>query len=206
MAKVQKKKRGRHKGPKAPDADLPLIKKIRQGDQRAFEEIVEKYQSRCYRLAKNLTKNDSDAEEVLQEVFYTVFKKIDQFREKSAFSSWLYRITVNASFMKLRSKKSDRTVSIEDIPTLETGRSTPVLDWSSRPDEELYSTEVRELLTKAINKLPEEYRSVLVFRDVEGLTNDEVAEALNLTIPAVKSRLHRARLFLRKSLADYYEK
>jgi RNA polymerase sigma-70 factor, ECF subfamily len=182
---------------------------ITKNDKSAFEEVVNRYCEKIYRLALRITRNSSDAEEVLQGVLLTLIKKIETFRGESKFSSWLYRVTANASYMHLRAeKKHERDVSLEDyIPYDEHGTlmgRVKVKDWSNRPDKALFSKEAMEIIEKAVNKLPEPYRVVFHLSDIEGLSNEETAEILGLSVPAVKSRLHRARLFLRDKLSDYF--
>jgi RNA polymerase sigma-70 factor, ECF subfamily len=182
---------------------------ITEKKESAFEEIVDRYCEKIYRLAIRITRNSSEAEEVLQEVLVTLVQKLDTFRGESKFSSWLYRVTANASFMHLRAeKKHESDVSLEDyVPYDEHGTlmgRVKVKDWSNRPDKALLSKEAMETIEKAVNELPESYRVVFHLGDIEGLSNEETAEILGLSVPAVKSRLHRARLFLRDKLSDYF--
>ncbi len=179
------------------------------GNESAFNEIVSRYANKIYGFALRITRNSSDAEEVFQEVFLTLTKKLDTFRGESKFSSWLYRITVNASYMYLRSqKKHESNISLENYyPYDEKGTLMGRVmekDWSSRPDIIIFSNEALKIIDKSINELPESYRTVFHLRDVEGLSNEKVADILEISIPAVKSRLHRARLFLRDRLSDYF--
>ncbi len=179
------------------------------GNESAFNEIVSRYANKIYGFALRITRNSSDAEEVFQEVFLTLTKKLDTFRGESKFSSWLYRITVNASYMYLRSqKKHESNISLENYyPYDEKGTLMGRVmekDWSSRPDIIIFSNEALKIIDKSINELPESYRTVFHLRDVEGLSNEEVADILEISMPAVKSRLHRARLFLRDRLSDYF--
>jgi RNA polymerase sigma-70 factor (ECF subfamily) len=179
------------------------------GNENAFDEIVSRYANKIYGFALRITRNSSDAEEVFQEVFLTLTKKLDTFRGESKFSSWLYRVTVNASYMYLRSqKKHESNISLENYyPYDEKGTLMGRVmekDWSSRPDIIIFSNEALKIIDKSINELPESYRTVFHLRDVEGLLNEEVADILEISIPAVKSRLHRARLFLRDRLSDYF--
>ncbi len=179
------------------------------GNENAFNEIVSRYANKIYGFALRITRNSSDAEEVFQEVFLTLTKKLDTFRGESKFSSWLYRITVNASYMYLRSqKKHESNISLENYyPYDEKGTLMGRVmekDWSSRPDIIIFSNEALKIIDKSINELPESYRTVFHLRDVEGLSNEKVADILEISIPAVKSRLHRARLFLRDRLSDYF--
>ncbi len=179
------------------------------GDESAFDEIVSRYSDRVYGFALRITRNTSDAEEVFQEVFLTLTKKLGTFRGDSKFSSWLYRVTANASYMYLRSqKKHESNISLENYaPYDEKGTLMGRImdkDWSSSPDIIIYGKEALKIIDESINELPEFYRTVFHLRDVEGLSNEEVADILEITIPAVKSRLHRARLFLRDKLSDYF--
>ncbi|HLE26147.1 MAG TPA: sigma-70 family RNA polymerase sigma factor [Thermodesulfobacteriota bacterium] len=182
---------------------------VSSNDERVFEEIVNRYTNKIYRLAFRITRDHHSAEEVLQEIFITLINKIDTFRGGSKFSSWLYRVTANASYMHLRAeKKYESDVSLEDyVPYDENGTLMGRIkanDWSERPDKALLSKEAMEIIEKAVNELPEPYRVVFHLRDVEGFSNEEVSEVLGLSVPALKSRLHRARLFLRDKLSDYF--
>jgi len=182
---------------------------ISSKDERAFEEIVNRYANQIYRLAFKITRDYYSAEEILQEVFLTLINKIDTFRGESKFSSWLYRVTANAAYMHLRAqKKYENDVSLEDyVPYDENGTlmgRIKAKDWSDKPDKALLSEEAMEIIEKAVNELPEPYRVVFHLRDVEGFSNQEVSEVLGLSVPALKSRLHRARLYLRDKLSDYF--
>ena len=187
-------------------ADMEIIERFTKGDLDAFQELVSKYEAKVFNLAMRYTRNREDSEEVLQDVFVTVYKKVRGFEGKAAFSSWLYRVTVNAACMKLRKRKQDRTIAVEDLTMPMHNRwldEDESLQYQS--DAETVSGELRSVLQSAISRLPEEYRVVFVLRDVDGLANKEVAEILDLTVAAVKSRLHRARLMLRKKLQYYYD-
>ena len=187
-------------------ADKVLVSKFKKGSIEAFEEIVHRYESKAFNLAMRFCRNQEDAEEVLQDVFTTLYRKIDGFRGQSAFSSWIYRIIVNAAFMKLRKRKQNQTISIEDLsPVTKQACLDQKEGYGTRSDTVSMTREMREVLEGAIGRLPEEYRNVFVLRDVDGLSNQEVSEILNLSIPAVKSRLHRSRLMLRKKLQRYYD-
>lgn len=186
--------------------DLELIKRFTSGCQASFEELMKRYETKVHNLAMRLTKNQEDAEEVLQDVFITVYRKVSGFEGKSKFSSWLYRITVNAAFMKLRKRKQDHSVSLEDmLPQLQNQAIAQPTAFGARADYRAFNGEIREALEGAITKLPDEYRAVFILRDVDGLSNKEVGRILGLSIPAVKSRLHRSRLMLRKRLARFHE-
>lgn len=186
--------------------DTTLVEQFRNGSTAAFEELVSRYETKVFNLAMRFTRNQEDAEEVLQDVFTTIYRKIDGFQGKSAFSSWLYRIIVNAAFMKLRKRKQNTALSIEDLPEAVKQlcfEGDPQYD--ARSDAGAMTRELRDVMQLAINKLPEQYRAVFVLRDVDGLSNQEVGEILDLSVPAVKSRLHRSRLMLRRRLQRYYE-
>lgn len=186
-------------------SDLALIEQVQQGSVAAFEELISRYESTVYNLALRFTRNQEDAEEVLQDVFLTIFTKVKGFEGKSAFSSWLYRVIVNSSFMKLRKRRSSLVVPLDDQD--DNGRNKLENEGSSeeRLDDQLQNKRLREVLSGAIDKLPDQYRAVFVLRDVEGLSNIEVGKVLDITVPAVKSRLHRARLMLRRKLHRMFE-
>ncbi len=184
--------------------DVELVEEFRGGNQESFEELINRYAAKAFSLATRLTKNQEDAEEVLQDVFVTVYRKIAGFQGKSSFSSWLYRITVNCSFMKLRKRKMDQSVSIEDIPQpLQKTLGVP-RNLHQEADAITMRHQVSSALEEAISRLPDEYRPVFILRDVDGLTSREVSKILNLTVPAVKSRLHRSRMMLRRKLAKFF--
>ncbi len=188
------------------DRDLDLVEALRLHEPTAAERLVTTYGVRAYRLAARITGNGPDAEEVVQDAFWTVVRKIDTFRGESAFGSWLYRIVANAAYQKLRGRQSrSRDLSLDEVlPSLdERGRHVgPMADWSAGVDDQSIQTELRMALTSAINELPAVSRTVVVLRDVEGLSNLEIAEVLGLSVTVVKSRVHRARLFLRTQLGD----
>lgn len=188
-------------------SDAELVRQFKKGSEAAFQELIGRYETKAFNLAMSFTRNIEDAEEVLQDVFVTVYRKIDGFQGKSAFSSWLYRITVNAAFMKLRKRKQNQSISIEDLNLGNEGNQWwEKVDYTAPGSDKLaLNNEVKDTLWKAIHRLPEEYRSVFMLRDVDGLSNKEVGEILGLTIPAVKSRLHRSRLMLRKKLQRFFE-
>jgi RNA polymerase sigma-70 factor (ECF subfamily) len=197
---------GRKKMKNKKLTDVDVVNQFKAGDTLAFEEIISRYESKVMSLALRLTRNQEDAEEVMQDVFTTVYRKIEGFRGQSAFSSWLYRIVVNAAFMKLRKRKQSQTVSMDDIsPAIKqycVDRDTLNGAYSQNI---AISHEMQLVIQNAVSRLPDQYRAVFVLRDVDGLSNQETGEILNLSIPAVKSRLHRSRIMLRKKLQRYYE-
>ena len=149
-----------------------------------------------------------DAQDVTQEVLLTLFRKINMFQGKSAFSSWVYRITLNASYMKLRRKKKEPNISIDEVmPLFNVAgfQKEKIKDWSENTESLMFTKETRSVIQNAVDLLPEKEKVVFLLRDVEGLSTEKTGEILDLTVPAVKSRLHRARLFLRKKLSNYFE-
>jgi RNA polymerase sigma-70 factor (ECF subfamily) len=192
----------------AHPGDAELVERLKTGDREAFGALLRRHQGKVYRLAMNMTRSPQDAEEVTQDVFLAVYRKIGEFDGRAAFSTWLYRVASNAALMKLRGRRSEPHLSIEEegpafAPDGHFAR--PVADWSELPEDRLLSAERRRVLEQAIDALPPDYKAVVVLRDVEGLSNPEVAEVLGATVLAVKSRLHRARLALRERLAAYLE-
>jgi len=184
---------------------------MRQGDPAALEALMRLYSGRVYRLAHGITRNSADAEEVVQDVFLSVIRKAGSFEGRSAVGSWIYRITANAALNKRRGKRAEVETSLEELlPTYKPDghrdgdRAWVLADWSQNPEEDLLSNESRESLGRAIEMLPQHYRAVLVLRDVEGLSNEETAEALGESVASVKSRLHRSRMALREQLTHYF--
>ena len=185
-----------------------LVRDLQNGNLDAYDKLAEIYQNKIYGLSFHLTRNQMDAQDVTQEVLLTLYRKINMFQGKSAFSSWVYRIAVNASYMKLRSKKKEPNVSIDELmPSFNSAgfQQEKIQDWSENTESLLFTKETRDVINKAVDLLPEKEKVVFLLRDVEGLSIDKDCEILDLTVPAVKSRLHRARLFLRKKLSDYFE-
>lgn len=184
--------------------DEQLVAQFTRGDQQSFEELIGRYAPKAFSLANRLTKNPQDAEEVLQDVFTTVYTKIKGFEGKSTFSSWLYRVTVNASLMKLRKRRQNRCIPSEDsMPEVERSIMLKSMD-SNEADLHAGRNQIARALESAITKLPDEYRPVYILRDVDGLSSGEVSKILQLSVPAIKSRLHRARMMLRRRLAPFY--
>jgi RNA polymerase sigma-70 factor (ECF subfamily) len=194
-------------GPLRPDADAPLVEALRREDPEATEALVDTYGDRVYRLALRITGSNEDAEEAAQDALWTAASKIHTFKGESAFGSWLYRIAANAAYQKVRARRGKtREIALDDVmPVLDdAGRHfEPMDDWSRRVDDHAVQRELRHVLQEAIDGLPPDYRTALVMHDVEGLSNPDIAEALGISLPAVKSRVHRSRLYLRKRLADY---
>jgi RNA polymerase sigma-70 factor, ECF subfamily len=192
---------------KGVDPDAALVEQMRRGEAGAVESLVVAYGDRVYRLAIRITGNASDAEEVVQDTLLAASRKIDTFRGTAAFGSWVYRITANTAYQKLRAKRSKRNeVSWQDLaPSFDDkGQHMEVtVDWSKRPKDPAVEGELRSVLCGAIDELPVNFRTPFLLHDVEGLSNPEIAETLHLNLGTVKSRVHRARLFLQKRVADY---
>ena len=189
------------------DGDAGLVEALRREDPEAPELLVERFGDRVFRLALRITGSNEDAEEAAQDALWTAARKIQMFKGESAFGSWLYRITANTAYQKLRSRRAKAAeIALDDVlPILDqNGRHfEPMDDWSNRVDEKALQSELRRVLAEAIDALPPDYRTALVMHDVEGLPNPDVAAALGISLAAVKSRVHRSRLFVRKRLADY---
>ena len=189
------------------DVDADLVAALRSEAPEAAERLVERFGDRVYRLAMRITGSREDAEEAAQDALWTAARKIGMFKGESAFGSWVYRITANAAYQKLRTRRQKSAeIAIDDVlPSLDDdGRHfEPMDDWANRVDEQALQGELRRVLQEAIDGLPDEYRTALVMHDVEGLSNPDIAETLGISLPAVKSRVHRSRLFVRKKLADY---
>ena len=193
----------------AASDEVQLVERARAGDLEAFEELLGRHQQRVMRVVLSILKEPMDAEEVAQDVFLTVFEKIDHFRGDSSFSTWLHRVAVNAALMRRRKSKADRSVPLDDVmPSFdERGHlAVDIADWSQQAGDPVLAREAGEVIEAAEEKLDEMYRTVFGLRDVQGFSIEETAEILELSVPAVKSRLHRARLFLRRELAEYFEK
>ena len=187
------------------DRDLALVHACNSGDAAAFEELVKRYDSKLFRIAQHITHNREDAQDAVQDAFLKVFRKLSQFRENSQFSTWLIRITVNESLMKLRKQRSSREVSMDEDFQSE-GSTAPyeVADWAPNPEQLYRGSELRNILRSELQELQPALRVVFVLRDVEGLSTEETAEVLELTPVAVKARLWRARLRLRERLSKYF--
>jgi len=187
--------------------ELKLVRAAKGGDIGAFEQLVHRYDRNVFRIAQHITQNREDAEDVVQDAFLKSYENLKNFQEQSKFYTWLVRIAVNEALMRLRRRRPERMVSLdEEIRTDEDSMPREVADWSPNPEQLYTQSELRDILTKTIQGLPSSFRTVFVLRDVEGLSTEETAEALDLSIPAVKSRLLRARLQLRERLNKYFKK
>jgi RNA polymerase sigma-70 factor (ECF subfamily) len=178
---------------------------LQQGDKTAFAQVVELYADHLYNLALKLTNDSFEAEDVVQEALLSAYKHISRFEGRSSLGTWLYRITYNSAMMRHRKKRPD-TVSIDEPVTLDDGEQVPrqFFDWCCLPESDLLTAESLEYMNEAIQMLPEVLKTVFVLRDIEGLSTIDAADILDISVPAVKSRLHRARLFLREQLSEYF--
>jgi RNA polymerase sigma-70 factor, ECF subfamily len=187
--------------------ELILVERARAGDDLAFTELLHRYERKILRLAKNITQNDEDAEDVLQETFLKAYSHLDKFKGDSKFYTWIVRIGVNEALMKLRKRKSDKSVSLDqEIDTGEDFVPREIAVWEDNPEQSYSRDEMRDILDQAVEALPPIFRSVFVLRDIEELSTEETADALGISIPAVKSRLLRARLQLRERLTRFFKR
>ena len=187
-------------------SEAELLADLQAGEPAAYRQLVELNSANIYNLSLKLLGDEREAEDVLQETVLSAFKAIDRFEGRSQLATWLYRIAYNASLMRLRKREQMTTFSLDEHlgETGEERVSRPLVDWSMMPDDQLLTAEARQEMDKAIAELPETLRSAFVLRDIQGLSGQETAEVLDITVQAVKNRLHRARLRLRKRLSGYF--
>ena len=184
-----------------------FVSRAQAGDNDAFATLVERYQNRIYRLAKNITQNDEDAEDVLQEAFLKAYSHLDTFQRNAKFYTWIVRIAVNEALMKLRKRRTDRSVPLDE--PVDTGEETvnrEIAVWEDNPEQRYSREEIQQILDNAVEELKPDFRAVFVLRDIEELSTEETAAALGISIPAVKSRLLRARLALREKLTRKFKR
>jgi len=185
-----------------PDAEL--VTRAQGGETHAFDILAERYADKVHRLTYRVLRNEEDAQDALQEAFLSAYKNLGRFEGKSTFSTWLYRVAMNAALMKRR-KRREGMVSLEEPRDSEEGQITLQLaDWGRGPVEDTLNDELRVALDRAVHSLPEDLAQVFLLREVEGMSNAEAAEILELSVPAVKSRLHRARVALRDYLNRFF--
>ncbi|HOM30003.1 MAG TPA: sigma-70 family RNA polymerase sigma factor [Deltaproteobacteria bacterium] len=195
---------GKKRTERVPDASV--VRALKNGDPHAMEELVRRYSNKVYNLAYHLTRDANAAEEIMQDVFLTVISKVDTLANDAFFSTWLYRVTTNAAYGFLRKERKFGDQTAIDEETEHEPSADYLHDWTKLPDSILLSEESRRILKESIDSLPEAMRTVVIMKDVEGLSNEEIAQALGLSVPAVKSRLHRGRLILRDMLSGYFRK
>ena len=185
-----------------------LIQKALNGGLQAFEILMGRYESRLRRTIMGIIKNPKDAEEVVQDVFLTVYQKISSFREEARFSTWIHRIAVNAALMRKRREKPGRTVPLDDVLAMPQERDSAQeqsVSWVTECDDLVLEQEAQQMIKAAVGQLEEKYQTVFILRNMEGLSTEETAQVTGLTQAAIKSRLHRARLHLRRELAGYFD-
>jgi len=190
-----------------PQADSELVKKAQQGNNKAFEELVRRYEQKVYNIAFRMLGKEEEAKDAMQDSFLRAYRFISKFKGESTFYTWLYRITTNVCLTRLkqRQKKESLTLSLDQPIADAEDAQREIPDFKYSP-ELLHERQVmQKALQSAINELPSEYRSVIVLRELQGLSNKEVSKALRLTVASVKSRLHRGRVFLRNRLSKYIE-
>ncbi len=190
-----------------PLADSELVKRAQRGNTPAFEELVKRYEQKVYNIAYRMLGNEEDAKDALQDTFLRVFRFIKKFKAESSFYTWLYRITTNVCLTRLKrkTKKEKYTSSLDESIKVKDEIEREIPDYKYSPELLYERHRMQKVLQVAINELPSDYRSVIVLRDLQGLSNKEVSKALQLSITAVKSRLHRGRVFLRNRLSKYIE-
>src|SRR6201996_5068145 len=185
--------------------DILLVNRAREGDVQAFEQLVRQYERQVFRIAQHITQNREDAQDVVQDAFFKAYQKLEQFQGNSKFYTWLVRIAVNEALMRLRKRRTAKTVSMdEDVQTDEGSIPRDFAEWRPNPEQQYNQAELAEILRKTIQGLPPGFRTVFTLRDVENLSTEETAEALGVSAPAVKSRLLRARLQRRERLSRYF--
>ena len=187
--------------------EATLVAEAKEGNAEAFTVLMNQYERNIFRLALNITSNKEDAEDVLQESFLKAYTNLGRFQGNSRFYTWVVRIAVNESLMKLRKRRSDRQVSLDEKLETDDDSLLPreIVDWGDNPEQRYAKTEWQEILAEATQTLEPAFRTVFTLRDVEQLSTEETAEALGLSVPAVKSRLLRARLKLRQRLNKYFK-
>jgi RNA polymerase sigma-70 factor (ECF subfamily) len=184
--------------------DAELVELTVGGDNRAFDELARRYRDRVYRLCTKILRHEDDAAEALQDAFLSAYRGLPNFKRESRFSTWLYRIATNASLMKLRRRREGHVSYEQSQGALEDSEPLAIADWSAQPLDELLDAETRELLEREVQHLPPNEREVFVLRDIMEQSNADVARELGLSVAAVKSRLHRARLHLRDRMNRHF--
>lgn len=189
--------------------DRELLARAQAGDMSAFESLVSRHEEKVYGLALRMTRSEADAAEITQDTFLSAYQHLSEFRGESAFGSWVHRIAANNALMRLRRQKVLDIVSDELAGPEFTERGSlaeaPDSDWSKRADDKVLDDELGRAIQVATDALPEGYREVFLLKDVEGLSYEEISEMVGISIPAVKSRLHRARLALREAIDAFYK-
>jgi RNA polymerase sigma-70 factor (ECF subfamily) len=185
--------------------EAALVERLKAGDEQALASIFNHHSAKLYNVAQRILGNAADAEEVIQDVFWLAFRKANSFQGHSQFSTWLYRLTVNAALGNIRRGRKTKDVEYEEyLPKFQDDghhQIRPVVDWSETLEEKYAEQETQALLARTLEQLKPLDKSVIVLSDLEGFSDKEIASMVGLTVSAVKTRLHRARLFLRGKLA-----
>ena len=187
----------------AVETDESLVLKAQDGDTGAFDELVRRYTSIVYRILYKILRHEEDTQDALQDTFVSAYRALPRFRQDARFSTWIYRIATNAALMKARARRTN-LVSLDhptEDPEAQTAWDLP--DWSATPDEEIMTGETRSIMEEAIQALPPEQRAAFVLHDIQDLSSAETAQAMGITVSAVNSRLHRARVFLRDRIGRH---
>jgi RNA polymerase sigma-70 factor, ECF subfamily len=196
------------RGDEQPNDDQELIARAQSGEMAAFEALVEHHRDRVYGLALRMTRSEADAAEITQETFLSAYQHLGNFRGEAAFGSWVHRIAANHALMRLRHSKvvqsAESSLAQPEFNERGSHADYPESDWSRRADEKALDAELGKAIEEATSRLPEGYREVFLLKDVEGLSYEEIAEIIGDSVPAVKSRLHRARLALREAIDRFY--
>jgi RNA polymerase sigma-70 factor, ECF subfamily len=188
------------------DDEAQLVSAAKAGGVAAFEELVNRYERKIFRLGLNITQNREDAEDVMQDAFLKSFQNLDQFQGNSRFYTWLVRIAVNEALMKLRKRRPNQVSLDEPLRENDDSVFREIEDWGPSPEQRYAQTELNEILTQVIGELDPIFRIVFLLRDVEGISTEETAQIVGISVAAVKSRLLRARLRLRQNLNKYFRR
>ncbi|MCI0670945.1 MAG: sigma-70 family RNA polymerase sigma factor [Myxococcaceae bacterium] len=192
-----------------PEGDKALLASAQAGNMGAFEELVERHRDRVYGLALRMTRSEADAAEISQETFLSAFQHLQSFRGEAAFGSWVHRIAANHALMRLRHRRvvqmAEEELKAPDFSERGTLLETPAPEWSKPAEERALDAELGEAIRRATDALPDAYREVFLLKDAEGLSYEQIAEATGDSVPAIKSRLHRARLALREAIDRFYK-
>jgi RNA polymerase sigma-70 factor, ECF subfamily len=191
----------------APNDESGLVARAKGGDGLAFTQLVDRYERKIFRLARHITQNKEDAEDVLQDTFLKAYEHLPGFQEQSKFYTWLVRIAVNEALMKLRKRKSGKIFSLDEaVDTGEEMVAREIAVWDDNPEQRYSQQEIHTILQESIDSLAPIFRTVFVLRDIDELSTEETATALGISVPAVKSRLLRARLQLRDRLTRFFKR
>ena len=186
--------------------DAALVERAQAGESTSFDELVRRYEGKVFQLTRRILNDADEAEDALQETFLSAYRGLPRFKREARFSTWIFRIATNAALMRLRKRRPD-VISLDQPKQVDgEGETVPLdlPDWTATPDQELADQETKAAMDEAIAALPPDLAAVFLLRDVEGMSNEEAAEATGLSLAAAKSRLHRARLFLRDRLHRHF--